>query len=331
LSQTNHTIDRDKLGISTVAEEHALHDQPVLIRPNPLQRNDTLEAHPDLPVILNEQEAPSHKTGKTLLSGTEATQHHQSLDELVDTKSVTSYAVTVKDLHGKGVELPPPPRAADGEKDFECPYCYIICPARYGRGRAWRTHLLQDLQPYICTYPECDNAEQLFRSRREWVAHEASHRKAWRCPEHPTAIYKSSAGLEDHLRREHSESLPASQLPAIVRVGETTTVDVRPKCPICCVPSDTEGLGDFHNHVANHLERIATFALPIGTEDESDGVSDRGRSESSESRNMSGLSLPSDTTHNSELIEKIDSTLAQTEHAVPINSSRSTFLKIPVT
>jgi hypothetical protein len=321
LSYADSTIDRDKLGISTIEEEHALHERPVLNRPSPPQRDDTLEAHPDIPVT-SKPDAPSQKTGKTLLSGTEATQHYQSLDEVVDTKSVTSYAVTVKDLHGKGVELPPPPRAADGEKDFECPYCYIICPARYGRGRAWRTHLLQDLQPYICTYAECDNAEQLFRSRREWVAHEASHRKAWRCPEHPTAIYRSSVGLEDHLQREHSDSLPASQLPVIVRVGETTTVDARPKCPICCAPSDTEGLGDFHNHVANHLERIATFALPIGTEDEADGASSQGRSESSESRNMSDLSLPSDTTHNSELVERIDPALTHSERAESVSSRK---------
>jgi hypothetical protein len=294
----------------------------MLHRPDPPQRNDTLEAHPDVPIITTNREAPSQKTGKTLLSGTEATQHHQSLDEIVDTKSVTSYAVTVKDLHGKGVELPPPPRAADGEKDFECPYCYIICPARYGRGRAWRTHLLQDLQPYVCTYPDCDSAEQLFRSRREWVAHEASHRKAWRCPEHPAAIYKSNTGLEDHLRREHSDSLPESQLPAIVKVGETTTVDVRVKCPICCASSDTEGLDDFHNHIANHLERIATFALPIGTEDESDGASSaasRGRSESSESRDMSGLSLPSDTTDNSENVARINPELVRSERRAHVN------------
>ncbi|KAH5436168.1 ADP-ribose phosphatase [Parastagonospora nodorum] len=286
---------RDKLGMSTVQEEETPLEQPTMDRPAMPTRNDTMEALPGTPLLVRNQDAPSQKTGKTLLSGTEATQHHQSLDEIVDTKSVTSYAVTVKDLHGKGVDLPPPPRAADSEKDFECPYCYIICPARYGRGRAWRTHLLQDLQPYVCTYPDCDSSEQLFRSRREWADHEATHRKAWRCPEHPNAIYKTSAGLEDHFQREHAESFPESQLSAIVKVGETTTVDARTTCPICSAPADIEGLGDFHNHIANHLERLATFALPNGREDDSDGASSaasRGRSESSESRDMSDLSLP---------------------------------------
>jgi hypothetical protein len=245
------------------------------------------------------REASSHRTGKTLLSGTEATHYHQSLDEIVDNKSVTSYAVTVKDIHGRGVELPSPPKAAHDGKDFECPYCYIICPARYGRGRPWRTHLLQDLQPYSCTYPECDSSQQLFRSRREWAEHEATHRKVWRCAEHPEAIYISPSGLENHLRQKHLDSFPESQLGKIVELGEASAMDTRSKCPICYASADTEGLGDFQNHIANHLERIATFALPHGIEDYSEGASstaNRGRSTSSGSQDLSEMSLPTDTT-----------------------------------
>jgi O-acetyl-ADP-ribose deacetylase (regulator of RNase III) len=252
------------------------------------------------------KDAPSQKTGRTLLSGTEATHHHQSLDDIVDTKSVTSYAATVTDIHGKGVNLPPPPKGADGEKDFECPYCYIICPARYGRGRPWRTHLLQDLQPYICTYSDCEASGQLFRSRREWNEHEAGHRKAWRCPEHPLAVYSSPAGLRDHFRRQHLDSFPESQLDVIVKVGETSTIETRESCPICFLRADAEGMGDFANHVANHLERFAVFALPSSSEEDTDGassVASRGRSGSTASQDASGMSLPSDTSEEQELHE----------------------------
>lgn len=98
-------------------------------RPVEVQRHDTLEAQVGGASIPMLKGVASERTGKTLLSGTEATHHHQSLDEMVDSKSVTSYATTVRDLTGKGIDLPPPPKAADGEKDFECPYCFIICPA----------------------------------------------------------------------------------------------------------------------------------------------------------------------------------------------------------
>ncbi|KAJ4363333.1 hypothetical protein N0V95_001106 [Ascochyta clinopodiicola] len=287
---------REKLSVSTILEETSVHPERPVEQTNLPSRNNPAEAYLPQPVIVL-KEAPSQKTGKTMLSGTEATHHHQSLDDIVDTKSVTSYAVTVTDIHGKGVNLPPPPKSADGERDFECPYCYIICPARYGRGRAWRTHLLQDLQPYVCTYPDCEASEQLFRSRREWNEHEASHRKAWRCPEHPSAIYRSRGGLEDHLRQQHLDSFPESQLDTIVKIGETSIVETRERCPVCFLPADAEGMGNFANHVANHLERFAAFALPNSSEEDTDGASSaasRGISRSTASQDVSGMSLPSE-------------------------------------
>ncbi|KNG45167.1 MACRO domain containing protein 1 [Stemphylium lycopersici] len=116
---------RDKLSAPTASEE--IQDPGVIAalkEPN-AALIDAAELPPTTPGITALRATPSQKTGRTLLSGTEVTQHHQSLDDIVDTKSVTSYAVTVKDVHGKGVDLPPPPKAAAGDKDFECPYCWI--------------------------------------------------------------------------------------------------------------------------------------------------------------------------------------------------------------
>lgn len=103
---------------------------PAAVRPSAeLQRIDTLEVNVPTTNVAPLHDTVSEKTGKTMLSGTEATHHHQSLDDIVDSKSVTSYATTVRDLSGKGIELPPPPKTAKGERDFECPYCFIICPS----------------------------------------------------------------------------------------------------------------------------------------------------------------------------------------------------------
>jgi hypothetical protein len=296
---------RDKLGASAIFEE-ALEPRisSSYEAPNPV-RNDSLEAHPTVPIITTLIPTPSQKTGRTLLSGTEATHHHQSLDDIVDTKSVTSYAVTVRDLHGKGIDLPPPPKAANGDKDFECPYCWIVCPARYGKGRAWKTHLLQDLQPYICTYQDCEASQQLFRSRREWAEHEATHRKLWRCPEHSDDFYMSHSGLENHLRQDHNGSFPEDQIAIIAKIGETTAMDARARCPICHAPVDTEGLGDLQNHIAHHLERFATFALPHGMEDDSDGASSVASRGSSNSQSLSD-SVSIDTSNDAVIVEERD-------------------------
>jgi hypothetical protein len=122
----------------------------------------------------------------------------------------------------------------------------------------------------------------------------------------------------------------ANTLTLFVKVGETTTVEIRSRCPICCVSSDTEGLGDFHNHVANHLERIATFALPTGTGDDSDGVSSGDRSESSNSRDMSGLSLPSDASDDSELTSHVDAEIMGIKRGVPVRSGKLRTPHLPI-
>ena len=104
-------------------------------------------------VILNNNLAPQPITGtgglsafksdfapkSVAFSGTEATVHHKTLDEAFDAVSVTSIATTAKDLGGNEVDVPPPPAIAVHGRDFECPYCFAICPARYGdTQRAWR-------------------------------------------------------------------------------------------------------------------------------------------------------------------------------------------------
>ena len=103
--------DRDKLSAATIADDmQELNITTPLEGPTPVP-NDGPETHP-VPGATILREAPSQKTGRTLLSGTEATQLHYSLDDIVDTKSVTSYAITAKDVHGRALDRPPPPNPA---------------------------------------------------------------------------------------------------------------------------------------------------------------------------------------------------------------------------
>ena len=45
-----------------------------------------------------------------------------------------------------------------------------------------RTHVMRDLQPYVCTFKDC--SLRLFSSRHEWFEHElVTHRKLWQCKE----------------------------------------------------------------------------------------------------------------------------------------------------
>ncbi|KAI4913361.1 hypothetical protein J4E85_010815 [Alternaria conjuncta] len=72
----------------------------------------------------------------------------------------------------------------------------------------------------------------------------------------------------------------------MAKIGETIAADSREKCPICFVPTTTNGLGDLQSHIANHLERLATFALPHGREDDEDGASSVASRGSSNSQSL---------------------------------------------
>jgi hypothetical protein len=55
-----------------------------------------------------------------------------------DSQSDISYATTARGLDGSSVELPALPKSATPGKDFECPYCFTICPSKYQKTKAWR-------------------------------------------------------------------------------------------------------------------------------------------------------------------------------------------------
>lgn len=80
---------------------------------------------------------------KTLLmSVTEATKYQEVLDDSTERGTVMSYASSALEVDGHRLELPNPPIEALKGNDFVCPYCSVICPARYGQRKAWRQVLL---------------------------------------------------------------------------------------------------------------------------------------------------------------------------------------------
>jgi hypothetical protein len=75
---------------------------------------------------------------KTILSGTDATKFDPKLDDKLDAETVISYATTAKGTDGKAVAIPSPPLEASLMPEFNCPYCWITCPSKQGKGKAWR-------------------------------------------------------------------------------------------------------------------------------------------------------------------------------------------------
>ena len=105
-----------------------------------------------------------------------------------DNASQTTFAsfstsFSVEDQFGRP-KVPPLPEGAAKGRPFEC----IACSReiRNVRNRqAWKRHIFNDLQPYACTFMECDQPLILFSSRKRFTEHEKSHEHAetpWTCP-----------------------------------------------------------------------------------------------------------------------------------------------------
>ncbi|KAI0097549.1 hypothetical protein GGR51DRAFT_540685 [Nemania sp. FL0031] len=64
-------------------------------------------------------------------------------------------------------EIPPAPELKPQEKEKMCPYCCLVYPANIfstnKRSSAWKKHLLDDLQPYVCLFRNCSQPGKTVR------------------------------------------------------------------------------------------------------------------------------------------------------------------------
>ncbi|KAF5590824.1 kinase domain protein [Fusarium subglutinans] len=209
-------------------------------------------------------ELPPQVAEQSYISETNATPYDPARDDRTERETILSLASTALDAEGNGIKVPTPPKDALNGDSFTCPYCWVVCPPKQGRGKTWKSHVFRDLRPYVCTYEACSSTNDLYQSRKAWVDHEeAVHRPSWRCRDHPDAWYASSASFQSHLLLEHDRGLSDEQLQDLTNVSELALIDERDTCPICLEEKPfPKGLT---NHLANHLERIALFSLPTTT------------------------------------------------------------------
>lgn len=230
--------------------------------------------------------SPFDQIAPTIISGTEATRFDPVNEDNLDTATVISYATTAYGPGGNSVELPSPPSYTPAHHEFLCPLCHVVCPSKYAKNKEWRAHVLHDLQPYICTYPECATAETLYSSRLSWLEHERKiHRRVWQCHEHAACIYHSKETFQKHLNDEH-DNLTETNAQQLASFAEATLSDERDVCPFCLVPGPfPSGL---HNHLAFHQEQIAAFSLPRNIHGQDDGGSKSSPAQGIRSRNSLG-------------------------------------------
>ena len=112
-------------------------------------------------------------------------------------------------------------------------------------------------------YPGCTVGDHLFGSRSQWLNHEeTSHRRVWRCRDHSTEPYISESDFRAHLTASHQVK-DDETLEGLVEFSSTAVDDDRQYCPLCLIRTASLPQSQtLFKHIANHLETLATFAIP---------------------------------------------------------------------
>ena len=180
----------------------------------------------------------------------------------------------------------------------------------------FRKHVFQDLQPYVCTFPSCPKADELYDSQREWFNHEVQlHHREWYC-DACLKSFSQKALFQEHISVRHPELGTKGHFEAVIQRCERAIItDI--VCPLCGINSTLQTL---EKHLGLHLQEVALFTLPHLGEGSSDTKSDE---LDSSSKSAGGYSSPVQQLPVSSLLQdssKVDSDNKQSTADHPIFS-----------
>ncbi|PVH68986.1 hypothetical protein DL98DRAFT_578562 [Cadophora sp. DSE1049] len=203
--------------------------------------------------------APSRKTTQSFSTVTQSVLND---NERFSGRPKTIYAPSAKG-NGHATRVPDRPKVRPGIVKFQCPYCYTYLDSKAMQDRElWKKHVFRDLRPYICTFSDCLNPEKMYVTKHDWLYHEMQiHRRRWICAGVCNASFDSKSSIEQHMRQKHAETFTEIQLPIVLDLCER---EMEPTETVTCAFCPAEmTLLDLQGHVANHLEELALFALPV--------------------------------------------------------------------
>ncbi|KAF8248009.1 hypothetical protein K440DRAFT_627729 [Wilcoxina mikolae CBS 423.85] len=133
--------------------------------------------------------------------------------------------------------LPPPPVPLGEQRVFDCDICGRN--VRVQRRREWKKHVLQDIRPYMCTFPDCPSPYETYSLQSDFLRHE----------------------IQIHLRSCHDVGVGGSGgFESLSRMGlEREELKGPSRCPFCTEGLPVEKL-ELGRHLGRHMEEIA-FAV----------------------------------------------------------------------
>ena len=99
-----------------------------------INKRSNLEAAPSLFHI---PQGPEKNALSLPSTATRLDEDNVNWDDTASAFSSSTYAVTFTEDDEKNINVPPLPEKLCADKEFECPYCHILCPSRLSNKMAW--------------------------------------------------------------------------------------------------------------------------------------------------------------------------------------------------
>ncbi|KAK1252735.1 hypothetical protein MKX08_003922 [Trichoderma sp. CBMAI-0020] len=136
----------------------------------------------------------------------------------------------------------------------------------------WRKHLVEDLCPYTCPFPECPRPEVLYISRATWRDHVLQSHGAgqvWEClacvGTGTPNKFSSAEEFVSHNRTKHMDAISEDQIAVLQDTCRKIVPPNIAQCPLCPWPQDEEAMPDAIanlEHVGNCIHEFSLYALP---------------------------------------------------------------------
>lgn len=93
---------------------------------------------PPTPNVTAQPKSKAHGTAPSATSASGFSNTCFRPGKVFEARSVASTAAQTIDDRADAFQPPPPPKAVQGGKEFECPYCYLVLPITEARPSKWK-------------------------------------------------------------------------------------------------------------------------------------------------------------------------------------------------
>ncbi|KAI1112786.1 hypothetical protein F5Y14DRAFT_452630 [Nemania sp. NC0429] len=157
--------------------------------------------------------------------------------------------------------------------EISCPYCFCALPVEdVVDEKKWSLHVLNDLDPYVCMFQECDSPEELYSHSHTWLKHMEEHARRWRCKSksHNEFVCDTMDEYLSHMKVAHAGKFTDTQLRVLADRNGRISGPMFKSCPLCGIE---EVDGNIEHHLVGHMRLLAIKSLPSYEED-TDGLSE---------------------------------------------------------